>query len=272
MKILVLGSNGMAGHMITRYLKGKDYDVETVARSNATYVYDIEKKKPDFLYAINPDFIINCIGVLVQESETYPSRAIYVNSWFPHYLEDMFANTTTRIIHLSTDCVFNGGLGNYLESDIPNEMSMYGRSKAFGELNNTKDITFRTSIIGPDLKKNVTGLFNWFINTTQKTVPGYYNAYWNGMTTLQLAKNIVTHIENPKISGIYHLVNNHVNCSKYELLCNINSIFELNKKIFSTKHTKFSNKILYNSSDYKFDIPTYDVQLRELYTFIKTNG
>lgn len=268
MKIVILGANGMAGHMITKYLELQGYDVETVAREHAYHECDIEEDKPNFLYMLKPDFIINCIGLLVADSEKYPNRAIYINSWFPHYLEDMFKDTKTKIIHLSTDCVFDGGLGNYLENDVPNEKNIYGRSKAFGELNNTKDITFRTSIIGPELKKDGSGLFNWVVNNPHKTLSGYNNVYWNGMTTLQLAKCIEEYIKNPTVSGIYHLVNNHVNTSKYRLLLEINKIFDLEKKILPVK-TEFSNKILYNSSIHNFNIPTYEIQLKELREFIK---
>ena len=267
MKILVLGSNGMAGHMITNYLKQQGHHVETCARNNANYIIDIEKTLVVLKNLISKefDYIINCIGVLIGEANKDPSRAVLVNSYFPHYLEQTFYNTSTKLIHLSTDCVFDGQRGNYVESDIHTEMNFYGKSKSLGEINNNKDITFRMSIIGPELKTNGTGLLHWILNNSNDTLDGWDNAWWNGITTLQLAKCIETYIKNPVISGVYHLVNNEVYINKYELLCKVNNIYNLNKNIRQTKGPKTVNKVLIDTKNIlDFNIPNYDKQLKEL--------
>ncbi len=272
MKILVIGSNGMAGHMISRYLKSRGYQVETLAKNNADFSVNIEnlnESKAFFCGLQRYDFIINCIGLLVKDSQETPSRAIYINSFFPHFLEETFANTNTRIIHLSTDCVFDGITGNYIESDRHTETNFYGRSKSLGEINNNKDITFRTSIIGPELKSNGSGLLNWFITNTSDEVDGWENAWWNGMTTLQLAKCIDQYIQNPIITGVYHLVNNSVNINKYDLLCKINSIYNLGKTINKVNGPKPVNKILVDTKKLiNFQIPDYNTQLKELKEFL----
>jgi dTDP-4-dehydrorhamnose reductase len=272
MKILVVGSHGMAGHVITKYLSQQGHTVSTVARNNATYTLDIEnigltslffdEIKNDF------DFIINCIGLLVKDSNDRPDRAAIINSWFPHYIAHCIKDSTTKLIHLSTDCVFDGLKGNYIESDTHTEMNSYGSSKSLGEVNNNKDITFRMSIIGPELK-NGTGLLNWVLTSNQKELQGWENALWNGLTTLQLAKCVEQYINNPAITGVYHLVNNDVNINKYDLLCKINEIYGLNKIIIKSQGPKSINKILIDTrNDFNFNIVNYDDMINEMKEFI----
>lgn len=272
MKILVIGSNGMAGHIITKYLRDQGYGVETAARDNALFRIDIEETHivKRFLYEIRNDYdyIINCIGLLVKESNDRPDRAAIINSWFPHAIENAIRESKTRLIHLSTDCVFDGKKGDYIETDLHTEMNAYGSSKSLGEVNNSKDITFRMSIIGTEIKDNGTGLLNWVIKNKENDLPGWENAWWNGITTLQLAKCIEQYINQPKISGIYHLVNNENKINKYELLCKINEVFDLKKNIIKTQGPKPVNKILVDTrKDFEFKISSYDTQLKELKDF-----
>jgi dTDP-4-dehydrorhamnose reductase len=272
MKILVFGSNGMAGHVVVKYLKNCGHTVHTVARSNADYFLDIEKTELTKIF-INEikhdyDFIINCVGLLVKDSIERPDLAILINSWFPHYIEYAIKDSKTKLIHLSTDCVFDGSNGNYIESDFHSETNYYGRSKSLGEVNNQKDITFRMSIIGPEIKSDGTGLLQWILKNTESNISGWENAWWNGVTTLQLAKCIEAYIQNPKISGIYHLVNNYQKINKYELLKKINEIYSLNKNVIKTNGPKNINKVLINTrTDFSFEIVDYDQQLIELRDF-----
>lgn len=271
MNILVLGSTGMAGHMISHYLKNKKYNVSTAARSYADYIIDVQnasslEQLKDTISEF--DFVVNCIGVLVKDSTDNPDQAILVNSWFPRFLELVTRNTKTKIIHLSTDCVFSGSTGFYKEFDLHTENNVYGKSKSLGEINNTKDITFRMSIIGPELKQG-TGLFNWLVNNSQSQVPGWENAYWNGMTTLQLAKCIESFINNPIHRGVYHLVNNNVYTNKYELLCLINTIFDCKKIIIKARSEKDINKILTLTYPSYYDIPNYETQITELRDYME---
>ena len=115
-------------------------------------------------------YVINCIGVLGPDADKNAAKTIIVNSWFPNFLAEFYKNTSTRVIHISTDCVFNGKRGYYIESDIPNETNLYGRSKALGEIINDKDVTFRTSIIGTETKNihKRSGLLNWAVNSKEK--------------------------------------------------------------------------------------------------------
>jgi dTDP-4-dehydrorhamnose reductase len=268
MKVLVIGSNGMAGHVITKYLRQQGHTVSTVAKTDASYSVDIEnnlevQSLTRILY--NFDYVINCIGLLVKDSIARPDRAAYINGWFPHYLEYLLKNTRTKLIHLSTDCVFDGSKGNYKEDAIHTEMNVYGKSKSMGEVNNDKDVTFRMSIIGPEIKSNGTGLFNWILKNPNKEIDGWNNALWNGITTLELAKCIDKHMSNPIITGVYHLVNNDNKINKFKLLTKINKIFVLKKIVNETSGPKDVNKILVDTRRLiDFDIPDYDKMLREL--------
>ena len=268
MKILVLGSNGMAGHVVVKYLRKQNYNVHTAARQNADYQLDIEKFIiPDNLNTF--DYVINCVGVLVKDSNDNPDRAVLVNSWFPHYLEKVLKNSNTRIIHLSTDCIFDGKKGNYVESDIHTETNFYGRSKSLGELNNEKDVTFRMSIIGTEIRPNGVSLLNWVLNDPQTTIQGWDNVYWNGITTLQLAKCIEQYICDPKFTGIYHMVNNNVNIDKYSLVSLMNEVFNVGKTVIRTQGPKPVNKILVDTRQVaNYSIPDYNTQLVQLRDFI----
>jgi dTDP-4-dehydrorhamnose reductase len=272
MKILVLGSNGMAGHTVTRYMSLQGYNVTTFARSDADIIKDVEnKEKVISFFEENKDeydFIINCIGLLVKDSINRPDRAAIINGWFPHMIENVIKDSPTRLIHLSTDCVFDGKTGNYVETDIHTETNFYGRSKSYGEINNNKDITFRMSIVGTEIKTNGTGLLNWILTSKETELSGWENAWWNGMTTLQLAKCIEKYIQNPIITGIYNLVNNDVKINKYELLCKINEIYKLEKTIIKSNGSKTVNKILVDTQELiDFKIPEYNIQLTELQEF-----
>lgn len=272
MKILVVGSAGMAGHVVAKYLAQQGHSISTVARTGATFNLDIEDtvRTTEFFSQIKHDFdfIINCIGLLVKDSIDRPDRAAIINSWFPHCIEQSIKDSNTRLIHLSTDCVFDGAKGNYVESDVHTEMNPYGKSKSLGEVNNSKDITFRMSIIGPELKSNGTGLMKWVLTNPEATLNGWDNAMWNGITTLELAKCIEQYINNPVITGVYHLVNNDNSISKYDLLGKINDVYSLGKTVVRTQGPKPVNKILVDTrKEFDFKICDYDTQLVELKNF-----
>lgn len=265
MRVTVLGARGMAGHVVAKYLQQQGHDVTEVTRDQL----DVEDQQQvaEFFDALDTDFVVNCIGLLVKDCIDRPDRAAIVNSWFPHYAEQRLVNRHTKLIHLSTDCVFDGKQGNYFETDVHSESNAYGRSKSLGEVNNAKDITFRMSIIGPELK-NGTGLLNWVLTNPNNELPGWINARWNGITTLTLAKCINMYINRPTISGVYHLVSNDVRINKYELLRKINQTYQLGKTIVSTQGPKDIDKVLVDTrKEFDFNIPDYDQQLAEMRDF-----
>lgn len=259
MNILILGGEGMAGWMIGSYLS-KKYSVSITTRKELDIEQDLDLPQ-------GFDFVINCIGLLLDSAKNDPAKTMYVNSYFPKYLEYFYKNEKTKIVHISTDCVFNGHKGNYLEIDSPDEIGVYGLSKALGEINNNKDLTLRVSIIGPEIRPidKRSGLLNWILNTNEKELNGWTNAYWNGITTLELAKCIDQYIKNPIISGIYHPTNEAT--TKFNLLTKINNMYHLNKIIRPSKNNKNINKVLVNTKGF-FKVATYDQQLEELRPYI----
>ena len=265
MKVTVLGSQGMAGHMVSAYLRSQGHEVTDVARA----VMDVERpyQVQQWLGTLEADFVVNCIGLLVQPCIQRPDRAAVINAWFPQYLAYQLSQTRTRLIHLSTDCVFDGQSGPYAEADPHTELNAYGRSKSLGEINNNKDITMRMSIIGPELRDG-SGLLHWVTANPAPELPGWNNARWNGITTLQLAKCIHRWIQDPVATGIYHVVNNDLKVSKYQLLQMINRVYELNKTVVETQGPKAINKVLKDTRcEIDWEIPDYEQQLSELRGF-----
>ena len=120
-KILLLGSAGMAGQILKlELLKHTDQiELVDVARNNKIskpkILLDITNfiQLEDIISNGNFDFIINCVGLLNSFAEEHPDKAILINSYLPHFLEKITSSTNTRIIHISTDCVFSGKSGNY---------------------------------------------------------------------------------------------------------------------------------------------------------------
>ena len=276
-RIIVLGATGMAGSTVCKFLKlfPDQLDIFEVSRDGDDHFnIDVEKDMSALIEVIDeyaPDYIINCIGLLVKDSNANVLRALAVNSFFPHFLENCTQNTDIKVIHLSTDCIYDGNSEfGYDEKDIPTERNWYGRTKAIGEINNSKDLTLRMSIIGPELTRK-TGLLEWFLSQNNEC-SGYDKAVWNGITTLELAKQIKKIIvEDINISGVYNLVPNET-ITKYELLKNIAKVFNKEIKIVRDS-TITSNKVLKNTrvNEYNPLIPSYDNQLRELKRFIELN-
>jgi len=276
-KVLLLGSFGMAGHMISMYFKTlkekyKVYDVcHNVKLDDSSMLLDIYDLKllNKIITKVNPDIVINSIGILNKNAEDNPSNTIFVNSYFPRYLEEKFKNTNIKFIHLSTDCVFSGEMGNYSEESIPDGKDIYARTKILGEVNNDKDLTVRTSIIGPELKTNGTGLFHWFMKQN-KSVKGYSKVIWSGITTLQLAKCLDIMIEE-NLTGLYNLTSKEP-ISKYELLKIINSVFKKNIEIENCEKITNNKSMISTRTDFTIKLPTYIDMINELKEWMTKNN
>jgi len=272
MKFLVLGATGMAGHTISIYLKEQGHDITAFSRKPFPFCKNILgnacelKLLEDVIKKGEFDTVINCIGVLIQRSETNKHQAVFLNSYLPHYLSDITKESKTKIIQMSTDCVFSGKKGNYSENSLRDGESFYDRSKALGELENKKDLTFRTSIIGPDMNKDGIGLFNWFIKQ-QGEINGYTKAIWTGVTSLTLAKAMEKATEY-NLVGLYNLVNNKT-INKYEILKLFNKYFKKNQITINQSDDVILNKSLINSrTDFDFIIPSYEDMIKEMKEWI----
>jgi dTDP-4-dehydrorhamnose reductase len=266
-KILVVGIKGMAGHVIYRYLQNNNnYTVFGVARmiKSSKTIFNLDVSDTVELNKIikdhHFDYIINCIGILNQDAESNPSKAIWFNSYFPHFLEEITKDLESKVIHISTDCVFDGKKGNYSETERKNGEGFYAQSKALGEIDNSKDLTIRTSIIGPELNTKGIGLFNWFMHQVGE-IDGYTTAVWSGVTTIELAKAIDYTISNP-ISGIVHLTNG-IPINKFDLLQLFKEVWgkkDLTIKAFEGKEV---NKSLKKSDRFTYHVPSYKEMLLE---------
>lgn len=272
-KILVLGSTGMAGHVMTVFLEEcGNYDVFNLAHmkrlNEKSYLCDAADfpKLGAFLDKEDFDVIINCIGILNQKATDFKDRAILLNSYLPHFLEARFKDSGTKIVHLSTDCVFSGKTGSYTESSFKDGDTYYDRTKALGEVCGGRNLTVRTSIIGPDINYNGIGLFNWFMKSTGK-INGYVNAIWTGVTTIELAKAVEKAIA-IDLSGIYHLVSAE-SINKYELLLFFKEVFCKTDIQIDKYYNAVADKSLINTRhDFDYKVPDYKTMVSRMKEWI----
>ena len=275
MKFLVLGATGMAGHTISIYLLEKGHEVDTFSRKAFAYGHNIIgdianlSVLKDVIGQGKYDCIINCIGALNQFAENDKTNAVLLNSYLPHWLVQETKQLSTSVIHMSTDCVFSGDTGGYHEDAVTDGMTFYDRSKALGEVQDSKNLTFRNSIIGPDVDKKGIGLFNWFMHQN-KEINGYKKAIWSGVTTLTLAQAMEKAAADG-LTGLYHLTNNVPIC-KYDLLCLFNKYFRDNKLIIHEIDGVEVDKTIINTrKDFDFVVPNYEQMIYEMSIWVKTH-
>ena len=264
----------MLGHQVVNYfLRFHDYDVIDIALRSKLREKTIISDVTDgvaferVVTEQSPDFIVNCIGVLIHGSSNV-GNAIYLNAYLPHQLKKISKNINAKLIHISTDCVFSGSKGGYIESDVKDGQGIYPQTKILGEIEDDSNLTLRTSIVGPELKINGEGLFHWFMNQ-QGDISGFTKSIWSGVTTIELAKAVKWSIDN-EITGLYHVTNNTI-ISKYELL----KLFQKNiKKDINIKPVDENNvdksfidtRLLMN-----YKIPSYDEMISDMASLIVNN-
>jgi dTDP-4-dehydrorhamnose reductase len=272
----------MAGSAIYRYFAQQgEHHVIGVARSSAfahrfgSLANGSLHIEPDVLNLdrliglladTRPDVVVNCIGIIKQHAYAEDSLAVVpVNSNFPHRLAQLCRLSGARLIHISTDCVFSGAKGNYLEIDQPDATDLYGRSKLLGEVDAPMAITLRTSIIGHEF--NTThSLVDWFLSQTGRT-NGYTKAIFSGMPTVELARVIRDYVlPNPQLSGVYHVSAHPI--SKFDLLTLVAKTYgkdieitPVDKPVIdrSLNSDRFRTKVDYRPPDW----PTLIHQMRE---------
>ena len=275
MKFLVLGSAGMAGHTISNYLFERGHLVDGFDRIKASKTTNIigDIRDNTLIHSLiqnnNYDSIINCIGILNQNADNNRELAVYLNSYLPHLLADLTKKTDTQVIQMSTDCVFSGKAGSYTEGDFKDGESFYDRTKALGELEDNKNITFRNSIIGPDLNKNGIGLLNWFM-LQQGAIKGYTKAMWTGITTLELAK-VMEYAAKIKATGLYNMVYTN-SISKMDLLKLFNYYFRGDELEIEPFEEFVSDKSLVRTRlDFDYIIPDYEKMVIDLSRWLVEN-
>ena len=234
MRILILGGDGMLGHQLLKSYLNQHEVFITLHNDQSKYescnffnsnnsLYEVEASNKSQIKKIfsnlKPDVVINCIGIVKQRKEAEDAiKSIKINALLPHQLSLLCLENNSRLIQISTDCVFSGEKGNYSEDDVPDATDLYGKTKLLGEISAPHSVTIRTSIIGLELSRKQ-GLIEWFL-TQKGTIKGYDNAIFTGFTTLELASIIESLItQHTDLSGLWHVSSNPI--SKYQLLCNL---------------------------------------------------
>ena len=247
-KVMVLGGAGMLGHKMFQVLR------ERIAGTLCTVREDI--RKPPFdrvellqgndviagvdvtdfpalgagLSAFRPQFLVNCVGVIKQRAEAVcPIPSITINSLLPHKLAELAARWGGRVIHFSTDCVFNGKRGGYLEGDFSDAEDLYGKTKFLGEVTAANALTLRKSVIGRELAEHQS-LLDWLLAHNHGTVRGYRRVIYSGVTTNHLAELVASIIqERSGLNGLYQVASEPI--SKYDLLCLLREAYRLDLRI-----------------------------------------
>jgi dTDP-4-dehydrorhamnose reductase len=242
MKVCVLGAGGLLGHMLIRVLSESN-DVFGIARekpkissplakflSQEKWIGGVDASIPHSIEKIFDtdqfDVAINCIGLIKQrDSIVSDSEMMAINGEFPHHLAQFANSHGTWVIHISTDCVFSGTKGSYLESDTPDPVDVYGKSKLLGELIDSNNLTLRTSHIGRELtvKKS---FIEWLVSQRGGHVNGYSHAIYSGLTTQALARTISKLLlGNSHLTGLFHVSSQPI--SKLEIINELNELLDL---------------------------------------------
>ena len=231
-KVLVLGVTGMLGNAVFRlFSQSPGFETHGTARSAVALRHFDETLRPrivvgvdveqhdhliELFSRIRPHVVINCIGLVKQLAEADdPLAALPINALLPHRLARLSLLAGARLVHVSTDCVFTGRRGLYQESDAPDALDLYGRSKLLGEVDEPHAVTLRTSIIGHELS-SAHSLVGWFL-AQEGRVRGFTRAVFSGLPTVELAKVIRDQVlPRPELRGLWHVSSDPI--SKFDLL------------------------------------------------------
>ena len=293
-KLLILGSSGMLGNMVSKYfINTNEFDIFLSYRNKTQHHQHENSNKFDALSDdlekliedINPDFLINCIGLIKpeinEESNKSIKKALEVNSYFPLKISNLASEYDFKFIQIGTDCVFSGITGEYLESSFQDAIDIYGKSKIGGEAVNLNKYVLRGSIVGPEVGQGKS-LLNWFLLQNKGKVNGFIDHKWNGITTLNFAKIVHGIIKTNNFkNNIQHVVPKD-EVSKYDLLLYFNKFFGVDVKIekINSEHSvnrtlktenEDANKTLWIDAGYE-DIPTIEENIKELSESNLTKG
>src|SRR4051794_7537176 len=242
-RVLVLGGSGMLGHELWHTCSDRFDAYATVRADELTgptadmldaerTVFGVRVEEPRSvaraLDETGAEAVVNCVGIVKQAVDD-PEPAIRVNSIFPHQLAAACRERSARLVHVSTDCVFSGRRGSYVESDLPDPVDVYGRSKLLGEPATPGALTIRTSMIGRELATSH-GLLEWFLAKSGGSVRGFTRAVFSGPTTPVLSRAIADVIErHHDLEGLWHV--SAAPIAKHDLLLLLRDAFELDLDI-----------------------------------------
>lgn len=219
----------------------------------------------EYLAGMNPDVVINCIGLTTRKlAANHESEIIAVNALLPHKLKEWCLESGKKLIHFSTDCVFSGKSGPYKDDHFKDAKDLYGQSKALGEVGGDGILTIRSSIIGLELEGK-TELLEWFVAQKGKSIKGFRNVMYSGVTTNFMSEVVLRLLHNDSgFGGVHQLASEPI--SKFELLTIANKLFKTGAEIEALDEPH-SNKVLVQSAffnDLGIHPPTWRDQLKEL--------
>jgi dTDP-4-dehydrorhamnose reductase len=269
MKVMVLGASGMLGHLATTYLEEGGHDVVAVSRRGTFGRVPIAVDLEDWselrsqIEIHKPNWIVNAAGLLNDEVDEFSSSAILVNSFLPRKLADTGQRMGFRLLTVGSDCVFQGDRGKYLVTDSPDSVTAYGKTKHLGEVNTGRDLTIRTSIIGPEIDSGGKGLLQWFM-AQDSEADGWTSAVWTGLTTLELAK-VIGAVVSGKLdqTGLWHCVPAD-SITKYELLQVMNEKFRVEAIEIHSVSGQSHDRSLVNDRPKAWTVPGYAEMMVEL--------
>ncbi len=275
-KVLILGSTGLIGHQIHKLLSEESgYELFDISYRNKlhqeTLLVNIinEDELKNEIKKIKPNFVINCIGTLIKESALNPELAVLTNALLPHRLKNICDSIQAKLIHMSTDCVFSGNNKKpYKENDIKDGLDVYAKTKSLGEIIENQHLTIRTSVIGPELKRDGEQLFNWFMSEKGE-IEGFSDAIWSGVTSLELARGVKWMIEN-NINGLYQLTNG-IPISKNEILQLFKKYTKKNISITPILGINIDKSFIDTRKIINYKIPSYEEMISEMMDFINSN-
>ena len=284
-KILVLGSTGMLGRMVSEYFSQfPEFELFQTFRSIQNnklvnnHKFDAMTDSLELLIEkIKPDYLINCIGIIKPEinerNQSSINRAININTYFPIKLSKSAKKHNFKYVQIGTDCVFSGLVGNYQENSFQDAADVYGKTKIVGEIFDSSKYLLRSSIVGPEPGQGKS-LLNWFLSQNHQTVNGFIDHKWNGITTLNFAKIVHGMIKSSKfINNLQHITPQD-EVSKYDLLLYFNKYFQSNVTIVSVDSNNPVNRTLatinpelnqqlWNMAGYR-SVPTIEENIKEL--------
>lgn len=267
MKVLILGSTGLLGSSVGRFFENNDKFETFLSFRNNNIAFGknrlfFDALTSDFDRLPKVDYLINCIGVIKPFMNNNKEQNIYINSLFPHKLSSYCEKENTKMIHITTDCVFSGKEGGYSEESPHDALDLYGKSKSIGEPDNC--MVLRTSIIGQEIHKNAS-LIEWAKSMKGKEVNGFINHIWNGVTTkhyAELCEKII--LNNLHENTLSHIHSNTI--TKYDLLHLISEKFKLNLKINSHETEEKCDRSLstVRNTNALLQLKTIEQQIEEL--------
>lgn len=288
MRCLILGGDGMLGHQLMQSWLGRhdvrvtvrgalsDYSRYGLYRIDNTYAgIDVQETNRvlEVLGDFRPEAVINCVGIIKQRSAAKASiPSLEVNSLWPHRLRLMCAAAGARLVHLSTDCVFNGRRGMYRLTDPADAEDLYGLSKYLGEVSDAPGITIRSSIIGLELSRKQS-LIEWFL-AQRGAIRGFTRAIYTGVTTIEMAR-VIDHVltQEPDLHGVWQVASATI--SKYELLNKLSARLGRRDISITPDHTFHCDRSLDGSEFARrtgYRIPDWDQMLEELAAQIQGRG